>query len=154
MLLILDSGLRISEALTLERSAIDFDQSTITVMGKGRKMRVVPFSRDMRRRLWQWLKTHEHALVFATRDGLPLSPRNVQHAMNRARKPLGIPSAKFSPHVLRHTMATCYLRAGGSVVMLQRILGHSELSTTMRYVHLNTGDLCAVHDRYSPLGSK
>jgi integrase/recombinase XerD len=154
LLLILDSGLRISEALSLERSAIDWEQSTLTVMGKGRKQRAVPISQPMRRRLWVWLKSHEHALVFATRDGLPLSPRNVQHGMDRARKALCIDAGqRFSPHALRHSMATNYLRAGGNVVMLQRILGHADLQTTMRYVHLETGDLCAVHDRFSPLAS-
>jgi integrase/recombinase XerD len=154
MLTILDSGLRISEALNLERNAIDFDQSTLTVLGKGRKERTVPISKELRRRLWAYLKTHEHALVFTTLGGGPQSIRNVQHAMRRARKALAIPqSQRFSPHVLRHTFATGYLRRGGDPFRLQRILGHSTLQMTLRYCSLEVGDLCAVHDRYSPLAS-
>jgi site-specific recombinase XerD len=152
LLVILDCGLRISEALGLERSAIDWDQSTLTVLGKGRKQRTVPLSREMRRRLWVYLKTHDHERVFPTRDGRALSPRNVQHGMGRAREALGIPPAtKFSPHVLRHTFATSYLRNGGDVFRLQRILGHSTLEMTRRYVSLQTADLTRVHDRFSPL---
>ena len=154
LMLLLDCGLRISETLALERSAIDFEQSTLTVLGKGRKQRTVPVSKEMRRRLWVWLKSHQHELVFATRDGRALSNRNVQHAMRRARKALALPEGqRFSPHVLRHTFATGYLRRGGDPFRLQRILGHSTLAMTLRYCSLEVGDLCAVHDRYSPLAS-
>jgi integrase/recombinase XerD len=154
LLLILDTGLRISEASNLKRSTIDFEQSTLTVFGKGRKERTVPISQPMRRRLWQWLKTHEREAVFPNREGGPLTERYVHHAMQRARESIGIPKeTRFYPHALRHTFATNYLRAGGNVVMLQRILGHARLDMTMRYVHLQTADLTAVHDKYSPLSA-
>ncbi|MEX2300961.1 MAG: tyrosine-type recombinase/integrase [Bryobacterales bacterium] len=152
MLLLLDCGLRISEALTLERSGVDFEQSTVSVMGKGRKARTVPISNAMRKRLWVWLKSHEHATVFPNREGGPLTERYVHHAMQRARDSIGIAKGqRFFPHGLRHTFAVSYLRAGGDVFRLQRILGHSTLEMTRRYVHLQTADLTAVHDRFSPL---
>ncbi|MEX2304226.1 MAG: tyrosine-type recombinase/integrase [Bryobacterales bacterium] len=152
LLLILDCGLRLNEALMLERSAVDWDMGGLKVYGKGRKERIVPISQPMKRRLWQWLKTHEDAYVFPNRTGGPLSQTYVHHAMARTRDLIGIPTAtRFYAHGLRHSFATAYLRAGGNVVVLQRILGHADLQTTMRYVHLQTADLTAVHDRYSPL---
>ena len=152
MLLILDCGLRNSEAREVRRDSIDWDQSTVTVFGKGRKSRPVPLSNVMRKRLWVWLKSHQHDVVFPNREGGPLTERYVHHAMQRARESIGIPKGtRFYPHGLRHTFAVNYIRHGGDVFRLQRILGHSTLEMTRRYVDLQTDDLTSVHDSLSLL---
>jgi integrase/recombinase XerD len=75
---LVDCGLRIDEALTLERKGVDLDNLLLTVAGKGRKERVVPFSRDLRKVLYKWLKEHNNALVFCTRRGDKLGYDNVR----------------------------------------------------------------------------
>ena len=81
--------------------------------------------------------------------GEPLTQSGVQQLVRRCTKSaLG---RVYGPHVLRHTMATMYLRAGGDIHRLQRILGHSKIETTLIYVHFVTDDLTAVHDLFSPV---
>jgi integrase/recombinase XerD len=103
VLLLLDSGVRIHEAQTLRRESVDLENLLVTVSGKGRQMRTVPISFEMRRRLYRHLKTHPYPLVFCCRDGGPLDPRNVLRDMKLAAKALGIqrvrvPCVSFQSH--------------------------------------------------------
>jgi integrase/recombinase XerD len=151
--LLLDSGLRIEEALCLTRDRVDFQNMLVTVKGKGEKHRVVPISLELRKILFRWLSKHEYALVFPTREGVKQCQRNVLRDMKELGSTLGISGVRFSFHTLRHTFALNYIRNGGDVFRLQRILGHSTLEMTRRYVNLQTADLQAVHDRLSILAS-
>jgi integrase/recombinase XerD len=152
--LILDTGLRISEALHLRREDIDYDNLILKVFGKGQKERLVPFSHDLRKRLyrfakWQTEKGIQSALTFAGFGGASWEKRNSTTSLYLLLQNLSLP--KFGWHRLRHTFATNYLRHGGDIVRLAIVLGHSQITTTQRYLHLVTDDLRVAHERVSIL---
>jgi integrase/recombinase XerD len=151
--LLLDSGMRANEALTLRREAVDFDNLLIRVKGKGQKERVVPMSLELRRILYRWLGKHDFDLLFPTRNGTKQTQRNALRDFKLMGKRLGIAGVRFSFHTMRHTFAVNYIRNGGDVFRLQRILGHATLEMTRRYVNLQTQDLQAVHDKLSLLSA-
>jgi integrase/recombinase XerD len=124
------------------------------VEGKGRKERVVPFSFELRRTLFRWtqlMAKHEwrSRFLFPTSSGTRVHQRNALRAHYRLLARVGVPKSGF--HRLRHTFATNYLKHGGDVVRLSRVLGHSRISTTMRYLHLQTTDLQRPHQELSML---
>jgi integrase/recombinase XerD len=152
--LLLDTGVRISEALALRRPDVDFDNLLIRVDGKGGKERLVPMSFMLRKALFRFLGKHQSGLLFPTLTGQPCHPRNILRDMHWLGKHLGITGVRFSPHTFRHTFAVHYLRSGGNQFYLMRILGHSSLEMTARYLRsVGTQDLQAVHDRLSLLSS-
>lgn len=151
---LLDTGLRIEEALGLTRDKVDLENLLLTVRGKGEKHRVVPLSFEMRKLLHRWLMRHDFPLVFPTRDGTRLNQRNTLRDFKLVALGLGIDGVRVSFHTLRHTFAVNYIRNGGDVFRLQRILGHSTLEMTRRYVNLQTADLQAVHDRLTLLNCR
>jgi len=138
--LLLDTGMRIDEALSPHREEVDFDNLLLRIHGKGRKERVVPMSAEGRKVLWRWLQAQGEAgvvgIVFGTRDGKKLGQRNALRRFKALGARLRITGVRFSFHTLRHTFAVGYIRAGGDVFRLQRILGHSSLEMTRRYVNL------------------
>jgi integrase/recombinase XerD len=149
---ILDCGLRISEVLTLRKESFDFDNLVIKVKGKGNKERLVPMSFELRKVVWKWSAKQEHALMFGTRNGTPMTPRNFQRDFAQICKELKIAGVRCSPHTLRHTFAASYLRAGGNLFYLSKILGHTSVKTTERYLQsLNVSDFQAVHNGLSIL---
>jgi len=155
-LLILDTGLRASEALSLKRSDVDFQNLVVRVeLGKGRKARLVPISLELRKRLWRYLsKLPEDGsvYVFATKRGTKVTLRKFGYDLKLLGDRLHITGVRFSPHTLRHTFAVNYLRAGGNVFYLQRILGHTSLEMTNLYCKsLGIDDLKAVHNGFSLL---
>jgi site-specific recombinase XerD len=81
-----------------------------------------------------------------------VSVRNFERDLKKIGKRLSIVGVRFSPHTFRHTFAISYLRAGGNLFYLSRILGHTSVKTTERYLQsVRVDDLQAVHDRLSPL---
>lgn len=156
-LLLLDTGLRISEALSLCWGKIDMDNMVLTVHGKGGKHRIVPFSFECRKILYRWKQQQRgpYDLVFPTRSGIMTSNRNVGRDVKLLGERAGITGVRFSPHTFRHTFAVSYLKAGGNVLYLQRILGHSSLEMTNRYTRsLGIEDLQAVHSKLSLLSRR
>jgi len=152
LLTLADVGARIDEALSLTFGDVDFDNLLLTLHGKGSRDRKIPFSLELRRHLWKWQQEHKHKLVFPTRDGEKWSHRNCHRDVRRFCVRLGIHTPERLLHSFRHTMASNYIRRGGSVAMLQRVLGHSTLTMTMKYVHVQTEDLSKNHERISLLG--
>lgn len=151
---ILDTGCRIDEVLNAPVTAFDLDNLLITVRGKGDKERKVPFSFELRKVLVRYLAQRETGvltslLMFPSLSGAKWSQRNALRSYYLVQQHLGLPKSGF--HRLRHSFATEYLRAGGEVVRLSRILGHSEISTTMKYLHLLTEDLQRPHQGLSIL---
>jgi integrase/recombinase XerD len=150
----LDSGCRTDELLTARVIDFDFDNMLLTVVGKGRKQRKVPFSIELRKLLFRFAQVKERSevpsdLMFPARDGGTWEHRNARRSYYCLLKTLGLPQSGF--HRLRHTFATQYLRHGGDVVRLSIILGHTEVSTTMKYLHLLTEDLQRPHQSLSIL---
>jgi integrase/recombinase XerD len=151
--LLLDTGLRIAEALALRREDVDLDNLLVRVHGKGGKQRLVPISLEMRKLLWRWLREIPTEMVFSSRRGTRLTQRNIFRTFKNYGSNLHITGVRFSFHTLRHTFAVNYIRNGGDVFRLQRILGHSTLEMTRRYVNLQTSDLQAVHSKLSLLSA-
>jgi integrase/recombinase XerD len=153
ILLLLDTGCRISEALSLRVSDANFEDLLVTLDGKGRKQRVVPFSFELRKALFRYIGEFRKpdALLFASRTETSWSRRNVLRDVKLLCKRLGFTPPGRTLHAFRHTFAVNYLRRGGSVFHLQKVLGHSTLEMTRRYANLMTEDLQAVHERVSLL---
>jgi site-specific recombinase XerD len=150
---LLDTGLRLSELTSLNVSDVDLDQGTAMIReGKGSKTRIVPLGAKLRLRLYRYLRDDyqpvpgEQALIL-NRFGERLQPRGVQAQVIRIGKVAGV---HVTPHTLRHTFATEYLRAGGDLETLRRILGHSTLAITQIYLHLLDDDLITAHKSFSP----
>ncbi|MDX6498987.1 MAG: integrase/recombinase XerD [Blastocatellia bacterium] len=150
--LAIDTGIRINEALTLKRGNLDLENLLVTVMGKGNKERVVPVSIECRKLLFKFLQAHESELVFSTREGYPLSYDNTRRDFNRLMQRLGIDGFDGSFHALRRFFARSYVRNGGNVFYLQKMLGHTTLTMSRKYVEVETKDLQDTHLRTSILG--
>jgi integrase/recombinase XerD len=154
VLFLLDTGCRITEALKLRVCEIDLENMLVTLDGKGRKQRVVPFSFELRKALFRFIRDFGRkvdALLFANRSETRLGRRNVLRDVKNLCKRLGFTAPARTLHACRHTFAVNYLRRGGSVFHLQKALGHATLEMTRRYVNLLTEDLQAVHERISIL---
>ncbi|MGB9071465.1 MAG: tyrosine-type recombinase/integrase [Terriglobales bacterium] len=154
VLVLLDTGCRITEALTLRTNDVDLDNLLMKLHGKGAKDRLVPFSFELRRHLYRWRQLNRWDLVFPTRRGLQMGRRNALRDVKLLCKRLGFDPPGRTLHAFRHTFAVNYLRRGGSVFHLQKVLGHSSLEMTRRYANLMTEDLQAVHERVSLLSSR
>jgi integrase/recombinase XerD len=151
VLTLLDTGCRISEALGLRVRDIDLDNLLVTLDGKGRKQRVVPFSFELRRAFFRYLRDFERkpdSLLFATRQEVLVRRMTALRSVKLlCEDVLGFDPPPRTLHAFRHTFAVNYLRRGGSVFHLQKVLGHSSLEMTRRYANLMTEDLQAVHER-------
>jgi site-specific recombinase XerD len=133
-------GLRLMEGLNLEVGDIDSGRMVVHVrQGKGNKDRLVPLSLQLLTELREYWRVHrpQRWLFYAQSNGVqrPLHPGTVQRQLRRAVKKAGLRKAA-TMHTLRHSFATHMLEAGVDVMTLQKILGHSQLSTTARYLHL------------------
>jgi integrase/recombinase XerD len=156
VLILLDTGCRISEALDLHVSECDLDNMLMTVTGKGQRQRKVPFSFELRKHLFRYVHEfcpHPHILVLGTRKRCRLDRHVMARDVRRLCATLGFVPPQRTLHAFRHTFAVNYLRRGGSVFHLQKVLGHSSLEMTRRYANLLTEDLQAVHQRLSLLAS-
>ena len=153
VLTILDTGLRISEALGLKISDVDFDNLTLRVNGKGGKHRLVPFSHELRKVLFRYAKSKKR-LVFGTKNETLVSAVNMGRDIRNLGRKIGITGVRFSPHTMRHTFAVTFLRNGGDVYVLSRILGHSNITTTTVYLRsLGIETLTMAHQKFSPLAA-
>jgi integrase/recombinase XerD len=154
VLILLDTGCRISEALTLRVCEIDMDNMLVTLDGKGRKQRIVPFSFELRKALFRYItdfKRKPDSLLLASRNETQLGRRVMLRDVKLLCKRLGFTPPPRTLHAFRHSFAVNYLRRGSSVFHLQKILGHSSLEMTRRYANLLTEDLQAVHQKISLL---
>ena len=151
--LLYGSGLRISEALSIEHK--DFGASdAITVTGKGNKTRMVPVLPQVAKLVADYVALcpldlpGDGALFVGARGG-PLSPRVVQLAMATLRGALGLPDTA-TPHALRHSFATHLLARGGDLRAIQELLGHASLSTTQIYTAVDSERLLEVYASAHP----
>jgi integrase/recombinase XerC len=153
--LLYGSGLRISEALGLAaRDAPVPGTDSITVTGKGAKMRMVPVLPAVQQAVAAYLASCPYALdpegpLFLGAKGGPLSPRIVQYAVASMRGALGLPPSA-TPHALRHSFATHLLGRRGELRAIQELLGHASLSTTQLYTKIDAARLMDAFDAAHP----
>ena len=153
--LLYGSGLRISEALGLKRGDVGKGAGdAITVMGKGRKQRMVPVLPQVRKLVADYPALCPHELpadgpLFIGAKGGPLSARVIQLAMARLRGALGLPDTA-TPHALRHSFATHLLARGGDLRAIQELLGHASLATTQIYTEVDSERLIAAYRSAHP----
>lgn len=127
---LLDCGLRVAELCALDRTAVDWQDGTLRIIGKGNKRRVVPMparTRDLVER------------VLTIEDRPPLTIRTVQRIVRRVADRARI-TRLCSPHVLRHTYAVQCMQRGLSLPSLQRLLGHVRLTTTAGYLRVSNSE--------------
>jgi integrase/recombinase XerC len=146
-------GLRISEALGLSRA--DFGASDVlTVIGKGRKQRMVPLLPQVQKLIAAYVALCPFYLpddgpLFVGAKGGPLSARIIQLAMARLRGALGLPETA-TPHALRHSFATHLLARGGDLRSIQELLGHASLATTQIYTEVDAERLIEAYRNAHP----
>jgi site-specific recombinase XerD len=152
VLLMLDTGLRLSEVAGMRRCDLRSD-GTVKVTGKGARERIVPVGNAARQAMLRYLRqttaSESEAPIFHARGGGALSARGIQQVFNRLKWRASIPG-RCSPHQLRHAFARAYLVNGGDAFGLQRILGHATLDMVKRYVALADADLVVRHRTASP----
>jgi integrase/recombinase XerC len=151
--LLYGAGLRISEALGLKRADAGV-ADVVTVIGKGRKQRMVPVLPQVQRLIADYVALCPYDLpdsgpLFVGAKGGPLSPRIVQLAMARLRGALGLPETA-TPHALRHSFATHLLARGGDLRSIQELLGHASLSTTQIYTQVDAERLIEAYRNAHP----
>ena len=152
--ILLGTGMRAGElcALSLEDLEDDGEATFLKIRrGKGAKFRRVPVSHQLRRELIRYRNRTRpdcsSELLLVLRDGRPVSVECVSRFFQRLGRRVGF---RIHAHKFRHTFATEYLRRGGEIERLRRILGHTTYVMVMRYVHLDKGDLYRDFDRCAP----
>ena len=142
--LVYSAGLRSQEAVDLDLADVDFEQETVHVRGKGGKERVVPLGEEAAYRLLLYLREARPALARGAENALFLSVRGRRLDTSTLRRLLP------HPHRLRHAFATHLLEGGADLRTIQELLGHSSLSTTQIYSHVDAKRLRRVYDRAHP----
>jgi len=160
MELMYSSGLRLAELVSLNVDDIDFNEGTLPVTGKGSKTRVLPVGKYALESIKRWLsvrealcESSEQRALFVSKRGRRISERNVQERFRL----WGIRQAIDShvhPHRLRHSFASHLLESSGDLRAVQELLGHSDISTTQIYTHLDFQHLAEVYDRAHPRAKK
>jgi integrase/recombinase XerD len=149
--LVMDTGVRISEALDLRRDKVDFDNLLLTVRGKGNKERPVPMSLELRKVLWKFSQQHKFDLMFPSRDGGRLLYDNTRRDFRKLCVKLKLEGFDGSFHAFRRKFTRSYVKNGGNLFYLMKALGHTTLTMSKKYVEVETDDLKDMHHRTSLL---
>ena len=152
-LLLYTCGLRISEAINMKTNELPLNTSVL-VKGKGKKERMVPILNIANQAIENYKKQCPYPIsnseyVFLGIRGNRMLPRSFQKAMERARNSIGLPSST-TPHSLRHSYATHLLNAGTDLRSIQKLLGHSSLSSTQIYTQIEQKRLLQVYKSTHP----
>ena len=147
-------GLRISEALGLTPSEFSGAPTSLRIVGKGDKTRIVPLIEAARAAVATYLKLCPYPIaadapLFLGARGARLQPAIIQREMQKLRGALGLPETA-TPHALRHSFATHLLAGGGDLRTIQELLGHASLSTTQVYTGVDSARLLEIYDRAHP----
>ena len=157
--LLYSSGLRLSELVALNMDSVDLEDAVVTVTGKGGKTRRVPVGRYALAALGDWrvqrpqLAGAGESALFVSRSGCRISGRSVQERVRLWAIKSGI-GTHVHPHMLRHSFATHILESSGDLRAVQELLGHSDISTTQVYTHLDFQHLAKVYDQAHPRAKK
>jgi integrase/recombinase XerC len=142
--LVYSAGLRSAEAVGLDLQDVDFEQELVHVRGKGGKERVVPLGEEAARLVADYLREARPQLVRGAENALFLSVRGRRLDTSTLRRLIP------HPHRLRHAFATHLLEGGADLRTIQELLGHSSLSTTQMYSHVDARRLRKVYDQAHP----
>ncbi len=151
------SGMRVSECTALKIDDIHFDSGYMRCLGKGSKVRVVPFGETARNHLRRYLdegrpqfsKDLAERHVFLTCRGKKFSRKGIWLLVKNHARKANI-SKVISPHTLRHSFASHLLANGASLRVIQEMLGHADIATTQIYTHVDQSTLKAVHSKFHP----
>jgi integrase/recombinase XerD len=142
--LLYGAGLRVSEAVQLEKGGVDLDDRLVRVIGKGDKERIVPVGRQavesLRRYLARgrpYLDRRHRPELFLNAKGGPLTRSGAFLILRRLAEKAGLEPGRVHPHLLRHSFATHLLEGGADLRSVQEMLGHADLSTTELYTHVS-----------------
>ena len=157
IMVFLDTGIRLDELVNIRLSRVDFAIGEMTIFGKGSKERKVPIGTQAKKALINYLtkerpepvNPQDDDRLFLNADGYPITHDAVEKLFQRVKKVSGV--AQLHPHICRHTFSVRYLVNGGDAFSLQKILGHSSLEMTRKYVNLASGDVKEKHRRFSPM---
>ena len=152
VMILFDTGCRISEALDIRGSDIDLDNMLLTLHGKGRKDRKVPYSFELRKALVKYMDKNK-GLLFLTANGARWGRMGALRAVKIHCQHLGFEPPARTLHAMRHTFAGNYIRKTGSLLHLQKMLGHTSMEMSRRYANLVTEDLQAIHPKASLLAA-
>jgi integrase/recombinase XerD len=153
----LDTGCRLQEVVDLTIDDIHLTEGWAKIFGKGRREAIVPMGNQLCRDLHTYIFRHrkapesERALFVSTIAPYQAMTRDgISSMIKRVHKACGI-EGKYGPHKLRHTMATQFITNGGDIAILRRILRHTNISVTQRYINLVQSDVQSAHKEHSPL---
>lgn len=152
--LLYSSGLRVSEIADAKLSNLQMSDSILKVTGKGNKERVIPIGSKAIEAIKEYLEARETLKpesenIFLNSKGKAITTRSISRIVKKYSLQSGI-YKNVSPHVLRHTFATHLLGGGADLRSIQKMLGHSNLSTTQRYTHITIEQIMKIYDETHP----
>ncbi|PIE46003.1 MAG: tyrosine recombinase XerC [Gammaproteobacteria bacterium] len=159
--LLYSTGLRVAELASLDTHDIDLSNGQATVIGKGNKERIVLIGSKAQRALKQWLRMrskvtnekHFTNALFLNQRGKRLSVRGIQQHIKQIGQRFDL-NLNLHPHMLRHSFASHVLQSSGDLRAVQEMLGHSDISSTQIYTHLDFQHLARVYDETHPRAKK
>lgn len=156
--LLYSTGLRLAEITALNWSPLKHLPEELLITGKGNKDRRIFIGRKARAALQQWLEVRaqlakpDEPALFVNARGRRLSGRSIE--LNLAKYGAALLGRHLTPHMLRHSFASHLLQSSSDIRAVQEMLGHSDLSTTQKYTHLDFQHLAKVYDRAHPRAKK
>lgn len=153
-------GLRVSELVNLNLNQLYLEQGYIRVIGKGDKERIIPMADVTKKNLkkyidsnrFLWLKNKSN-YVFIKPDGKQINRQYVYNSLKNRCKKLGL-DIDISPHKLRHSFATSLLNGGADLRIVQELLGHSDISTTQIYTHVEGKRMHDAYNKFHPMNKE
>ena len=154
LLLMAQSGLRVSEAISLKFNNVYEKERWLRIIGKGNKERMIPISVDALQNMQEYVRIerplrlkNKQDIIFLNTQGNQLSRQYVHTMIQKRSQALGIKES-LSPHMLRHYFATRFLEEGVDLKVIQDLLGHSDIATTQIYTHLDKKVLKREYDTF------
>lgn len=159
--LLLGTGIRSGELLNIKWKDIDFINDTVIVFGKARKQRAIPLHEQLKRDLCEYKiyldavfkEINPNDYVYCTKENKHASKSAIDNVFKRLKVATNITDVRCSPHTFRHTFAQHWILSGGDVYSLQRVLGHSRLESTQKYVNLFSTALKVQNNKFNPLNT-
>ena len=151
------TGIRASEAASIQVDDVNFTVGVVRVIGKGNKERIVPVAGAALESIQEYVDRYRPALhpvggtLFVSRTGRAMSREDIYRIVRKYVRRAGL-REKVSPHTLRHSFATELLSGGADLRSVQEMLGHADVATTQIYTHVDASRLKAIHKKFHPRG--